>query len=84
MYVVVWSLSKIWTAFFNSSDQTLSNGTCVSRILMRVFETDYGREKGLLLRYTALLLYTQLCCKFTFLSKRKLTYRECCMVNLLS
>ena len=53
MYVVVWSLSKIWTAFFNSSDQTLSNGTCVSRILMRVFETDYGREKGLLLRYTS-------------------------------
>ena len=33
---------------------------------------------------TALLLYTQLCCTSTFLSKSKSTNRECCMVNLLS
>ena len=64
--------------------QTLSNGTCVSRILSAGVWDRLWPRKGLLLRYTALLLYTQLCCKSTFLSKRKLTYRECCMVNLLS
>ena len=36
-----------------------------------------------MLRYTALLLYTQLCCKSTFLSKSKIANRECCMANLL-
>ena len=41
-------------------------------------------KKGLLLRYTALVLYTQLSRKSTFPSKSKLTNRECCMVNLLS
>ena len=64
--------------------QTLSNGTCVSRILSAGVWDRLWPRKGLLLRYTALLLYTQLCCKSTFLSKRKLTYRECCIVNLLS
>ena len=39
-------------------------------------------KSGLLLRYTALLLSTQLCCKSTLLSKSKLANRECCMVNL--
>ena len=64
--------------------QTLSNGTCVSRILSASVWDSLWPSKGLLLRYTALLLYTQLCCKSTFLSKSKLTYRECCMVNVLT
>ena len=64
--------------------QTLSNGTCVSRILRASVWDSLWPSKGLLLRYTALLLYTQLCCKSTFLSKSKLTYRECCMVNVLT
>ena len=41
-------------------------------------------RRGLLLRYTALLSCTQLCCKSILLGKRKFTYSECCMVNLLS
>ena len=41
-------------------------------------------ETSLLLCYTALLLYTQLRCKSTFLNKSKLTNRKCYMVNLLS
>ena len=41
-------------------------------------------RRVLLLRYTTLLSYTQLCCKSTFLSKRKFTNGECCMVNLVS
>ena len=31
----------------------------------------------------ALHSVTQLCCKSTFLSKGKLTDRECCMVNII-
>ena len=64
--------------------QTLSDGICVSRILSAGVWDRLWPRKGLLLRYTALLLYTQLCCKSTFLRKSKLTYRECCMVNQLS
>ena len=64
--------------------QTLSNGTCVSRTLSAGVWDRLWPRKGLLLRYTTLLLYTQLCCKSTFLSRRKLSYRECCMLNLLS
>ena len=41
-------------------------------------------RKGPLLRYTALLLYTQLCRKSTFLGRGRFTNRECCMVNLRS
>ena len=47
MYFEVWSLSKIWMAAstaLTKRSQTLSNGTCVSRILS---ETDYDREKGI-------------------------------------
>ena len=94
MYVVVWSLSKIrmaalvhlqqrWSNALKRSP-TLSNGTCVSRILSASVWDRLWPRKGLLLRYTALLLYTQLCCKSTFLSKSKLANRECCKVNLLS
>ena len=64
--------------------QTLSNGTCVSRILSASIWARLLPRKDLSLRYTALLLYTQLCCKSTFLSKSKSTNRECSMVNLLS
>ena len=64
--------------------QTLSNGTCVYRILSASVWNRLWLRKGLLLRYTALLLYTQLFCKSTFLSKNKLINRECCMVNLPS
>ena len=64
--------------------QTLSYSTCVSRILCASVRNRLWPRKGLLWRYTALLLYTELCCKSTFLSKRKLTNGECCMVNLLS
>ena len=49
-----------------------------------IFKRPIVASKGLLLRHTALLLYTQLCYESTFLSKSKLTNRECCMVNLLS
>ena len=59
--------------------QTLSNDRCVFRILSASVRDRFWLRKGLLLRYTAL----QLCCKSTFLSKGKLTDRECCMVNLL-
>ena len=41
-------------------------------------------EKRPLVVFTALLLYTQLCCKSSFLSKSKLANRECSMVNLFS
>ena len=64
--------------------QTLSYSTCVSRILCASVRNRLWPRKGLLWRYTALLLYTELCCKSTFLSKRKLTNGECCMVNLPS
>ena len=48
--------------------QMLSNGTCVSRILSAGVWDRLWPRKGQLLRYTALLLYTQLFCKSTFLS----------------
>ena len=64
--------------------QTLSDGICVSRILSAGVWDRLWPRKGLLLRYTALLLYTQLCCKSTLLSKSKLANRECCKLNLLS
>ena len=64
--------------------QTLSNDKCVSRKLSASVWDRLRMRKGLLLRYTALQLHTQLRCKSTFLSKGKLTDRECCMVNLLS
>ena len=63
--------------------QTLSNDRCVFRILSASVRDRFWLRKGLLLRYIALQLYTQLCCKSIFLSKGKLTDRECCMVNLL-
>ena len=63
--------------------QTLSNDRCVFRILSASVRDRFWLRKGLLLRYTALQLYTQLYCKSIFLSKGKLTDRECCMVNLL-
>ena len=64
--------------------QTLSKGACVSRILSAGVWDRLWLRKGLLLRYTALLSSTQLSCKSTFISESKLTYRGCCMVNLLS
>ena len=64
--------------------QTLSKGACVSRILSAGVWDRLWLRKGLLLRYTALLSSTQLCCKSTFINESKLTYRGCCMVNLLS
>ena len=53
-------------------------------LMVHVFETDYGREKPcccVTQRYYCILL---LLCKSAFISKSKLTYREYCMVNLLS
>ena len=64
--------------------QTLSNSTRVSRILSASVWDRLWLRKGLLLRYTALQLYTQLCRKSSLLSKGKWTDRECCMVNLQS
>ena len=43
--------------------QTSSNSTCVSRILSASVWDRLWPRKSILLRYTALLLYTQLCCK---------------------
>ena len=63
--------------------QALSSDTCVSRILSASVWDRLWIRKGLLLRYTALQLYTKLRWKSGFLSEGKLTDRECCMVNLL-
>ena len=43
--------------------QTSSNSTCVSRNLSASVRDRLWPRKSILLRYTALLLYTQLCCK---------------------
>ena len=70
MYVVVWSLSRIWMAALV--------------LLQQLWPNALQRYMCFSLRYTTLLLYTQLCFKSTFQGKSKLTNRECCMVNLLS